>query len=148
MSDSVFETPAFTALLDTLVPPSADGRLPGAGQTAMPAYLAERAADLAPVVVQALAALDERAAERDARSFAALAPVDRAELLAAQAETDPGLLPGLLFHVYTGYYQQQAVVEALGLEHRPPFPLGYPMEPVDPQRLRAMKARPPLYRDV
>lgn len=142
------DTRGLEALLDTLIPPSDDGRMPGAGQAGVASYLAERAPDLAPLIAQALAALDAKAAERGAARFADLPPAARAEVLAAHAEGDPALLPALLFHTYAGYYQQRPVVEGLGYEHRPPFPEGYPLEPTDPARLDGVRQRAPFYREV
>jgi hypothetical protein len=108
--------------------------------------LAERAPELAPLVVQALAILDGMAAERGARDFAGLDPRLRPALVEAWSAEHPLLLPALIFHGYAAYYGEKPVVEALGLEHRPPFPGGYPREATDPARLDAMRRRKPMYR--
>lgn len=142
------EERGLTALLDTLIPASRERGMPGAGAIGLSGYIAEHAADLQPLIVQGLAALDESAREHGAESFAALSPPERAELLNAHAENDPGLVPALVFHGYSGYYQHPRVVAALGFEHRPPYPEGYPMEATDETRLDAMRRRPALYRDV
>jgi hypothetical protein len=136
------------ALLDTLIPPSADGRLPGAGEVGVARAVAQRAPTLGPMVVQALAILDELAAARGARDFAALAATERPAVLQAWSEAHPLLLPALIFHGYAAYYGERRVVEALGLEHRPPFPQGYPLEPTDPSRLDAMRRRKRMYRSI
>jgi hypothetical protein len=136
------------ALLDTLIPPSDDGRLPGAGEAGVLAYLAERAADLRPLLLQGLSALDALATQRGAADFASLPPAERAAALSAYAGSDPVLLPALIFHAYCGYYQQQAVVEALGLPHRPPFPEGYELAPTDASLLDRVRELPPLYREA
>jgi hypothetical protein len=136
------------ALLDTLIPPSDDGRLPGAGEVGVARVLAQRAPELAPLVVQALAILDALAAERGAPDFARLDARERPAVLEAWSTAHPLLLPALIFHGYATYYGEQRVVEALGLEHRPPFPQGYPLEPTDPSRLDAMRRRKPMYRSA
>lgn len=141
-------TRGLDALLDTLIPPSADGRLPGAGEVGLAAYLWERAPDLGPFLARGLEALDRLASERGAPGFASLAPADRAAALQAHADHDPVLLPALIFHAYCGYYQQQRVVEGLGLEHRPPFPEGHALRPTDASLLEGVRRRPPLYREV
>jgi hypothetical protein len=56
------------------------------------------------------------------------------------------LPPILVLHAYTGYYQQARVVEALGLEARPPHPEGYRMEPNDFALLERVRRRRRLYR--
>lgn len=136
------------ALLDTLIPPSRDGRLPGAGAAGVADYIEEKASELRPLLEEGLAALDRLAGERGAAGFAALDAADRAEVLKAYAEQVPAFVPGLLFHTYVGYYQQGPVVEGLGLEDRPPFPEGYVVEPTDLEALLGdMRDRPKLFRE-
>ena len=47
-----------------------------------------------------------------------------------------------------GYYQNPAVVTALGLEPRPPHPDGYELEPGDLGLLADVRKSGKLYRDV
>ncbi len=134
MSDSPFgasEREALAAVLDAIVPPSADGRLPGAGELGLADAVAERFGGLLAAIADGLRALDAVARGRGAERFAALAPPDRADALRAHAESDPGFLPGLIFQTYAVYYEHGRVLEALGLEPRPPHPLGYPLEQPD-----------------
>ncbi len=130
-------------LLDTLVPPRPDGRLPGAGALlgAEIAALLE-SSGVTPQVATGLRALEARAQQGGAAGFGALETAERETLLRSFDRDDPGFLPGLLFHTYSRYYQQAPVLRALGLEARPPHPLGYPLESgdwslLDPVRRRA-----------
>ena len=144
------EARALAVLLDEIIPQSDDGRLPGAGEIGLVDYIAEKAPELRPVMLQGLAALDTLAAERGASGFAALAPPDRRDVLNRHASANPGFLPGLIFHTYNGYYQDTRVLEGLGLEARPPHPLGYEMAPTDFARfapLEAVRRRPRFYRE-
>jgi hypothetical protein len=79
---------------------------------------------------------------RHDRHFVALARPDRQALLAEQ----PFVFP-LMLHTFVGYYQTPRVVEALGLEARPPHPQGYAMEPNDLSLLDPVRRRPRLYRE-
>jgi hypothetical protein len=142
---------ALSHVLDLLIPPSADGRMPGAGEAGVGARIgatAERDAGLAAAVSAGLAALDDEARTRGASGFVALAAPDRLAALQAIAPAQPGFVPGLLFHTYAGYYQEGRVLEGLGLEARPPFPKGYAMEPFDESLLAGVKRRGKRYRDV
>ena len=94
------------------------------------------------VIVAGLAALDALARERGAAGFAALPREERTAVLKAYAEREPGFVPGLVFQTYTAYYLEPRVVEALGLEARPPHPKGYEMEPNDLSLLDPVRARP------
>jgi len=136
-----------TAVLDCLVPPSDDGRLPGAGALGLADYVLERTGPAVDALRAGLEALDARARAHGAGGFAALSAPVREALLAEHAEADPGLLPGLVFHTYSGYYQQPAVLEALGMEGRPPHPKGYTLDAGDPTLLEPVRARPKLWRE-
>lgn len=135
-----------TAVLDLIIPASPDGRLPGAGEVGVADYL-DRAlrslTDLRAMVTDGLTELERVARERHGCEFTALAPDQRAALLNEQGFVFP-----LTLHTFTGYYQAAPIVEALGLEARPPHPGGYAMAPdnlttlLDPVRRRPKMFRP------
>ena len=90
------------AVLDELIPPSEDGRLPGAGQVGSGAAVARALAEspeFLPMTEQALAALDERAQAVGAEGFSALDRAGRLEALEGNAEAHPGLIPSLGFRL-------------------------------------------------
>jgi hypothetical protein len=139
---------ALAALLDTLIPPSPDGTLPGAGELGLAAIIEEAAPGFAAAAAEGLSELERRAAARGAEGFADLDLADRSALLAEYASDAPAFLPPLIFRAYAHYYQHPAVVTGLGLEARPPHPLGYELEAGDLSGLDAVRARRPLYRNV
>lgn len=135
------------AVLDEIIPPSDDGRMPGAGAVGLLAHVeAELAKNpgLAPTVEAGLAALREQAGG----DFAALEGDARRDALNALAAAQPGFLPALVFQTFTGYYRQPAVLEALGLEARPPHPQGYALEMGDLDLLQPVRDRGKVWRDV
>lgn len=140
---------ALGAVLDEIVPPSADGARPGAGEIGLVAQvergLGEMAA-LVPMVQHALAQLDEIARRSGAASFAGAARAERGALLAELVAAQPGFLGPLVFHTYVNYYQQPAVLSAIGLEPRPPHPKGHALEPGDFGLLDAVRRRGPIWR--
>ena len=143
------EERALSAVLDEIIPPSSDGRFPGAGELGLARYIEQtqrRNPDLRPVIQQGLSAIDDLACSRSPQGFSALSKQDRLEVLNELASTQPGFFPSLIFHTYVGYYQNGRVVEALGLEARPPFPKGYEMEANDLTLLDGVRQRPKLYR--
>jgi len=139
------------AVLDEIVPPSRDGKLPGAGALGMASFVA-RAIDATPllraVVEPGLAALDASARQRGAADFAALARAERTDVLREVAAAHPAFAPSLASQTYLVYYRQPEVLAALGLEPRPPFPLGHTMEPDDLELLEAVRERGRRYRDA
>jgi len=136
-------------LLDAIVPPSDDGRLPGAAELDLPGHIARTVGEtplLRPVVEYGLTALAELAKKRTPAGLTALSAEETRAVLEEFAETDQFFLPAFLFLVYSSYYQSRRVVEALGLEPRPPHPKGYPMEPSDPTLLDPVRRRGRLFR--
>jgi hypothetical protein len=97
--------------------------------------------------VQGISGLDELARSRGSQSFAALSKPDRVQVLNELGPKQPAFLPTLILYTYGGYYQNGRVVEALGLEARPPFPEGYEVEPNDLTLLDEVRQRPKMYRE-
>jgi hypothetical protein len=149
MSDDTALSPdqklALAGVLDEIIPPSRDRRLPGAGQLGLADALA-RNAELRPLLASGLAALDEIARARGAAGFAELASGERREALEGVATRAPGFLPILVVQTFVGYYRDGLVRGALGLENRPPFPRGYEVEPTDFSILDPVRRRDPIYR--
>jgi hypothetical protein len=144
---SPHEARALESVLDEIIPPSGDGRLPGAGEVGLVRYIEQHAPELRPTIVQGLSALDELAHGRGVRDFAALSREDKIEALNQVATAQPAFLPGLILQTYVGYYQNDRVLEGLGLEPRPPYPEGYKLEPTDLGLLDGVRRRDKLYRD-
>jgi hypothetical protein len=144
------ESRGLSAILDTLIPPSEDGRLPGAGEAGLVAYVEElvgKSPELGPMLRQGIECADALARERGAESFASLPGEDRTTVLNATSEGAPGLVPSLTFHIYSRYYREPQVMQAIGLEPRPPHPKGYEIGPSDMSKLLApVVARGKVYR--
>lgn len=143
------ELDSLSAVLDTIIPPSADGRMPGAGALGLVAQVERGLATMAmlvPAIQQGLAALDAIAREQGAANFAALSATARSEALRAINASQPAFLGPLLFHTYANYYQQPQVIAGIGLEARPPHPKGHVLEPGDFSLLDAVRGRGPIWR--
>jgi Gluconate 2-dehydrogenase subunit 3 len=133
------------SVLDEIIPPSDDGRFPGAGQLGLTAYIdaaLQKTPELWSMTTQGLLDLDTLARSRHASAFAALSRQDKLQLL-----NEWGFVLPLTLHAYTGYYQHPRIVQALGLEARPPHPKGYHMEPNDLSLLDVVRRRPKLFRE-
>jgi hypothetical protein len=132
-----------SCVLDEIVPPSADGRLPGAGTLglagAVEGFL-QRTSGAVSGLARALEALG-------AAGFAVLPTAQRAQALHDFEAKSPGLLPSLIAPTYVCYYQEPRVWVALGLEPRPPHPKGHVLEPGDLSLLEAVRRRGKIYRD-
>lgn len=148
---SASERATVDALIDTLLPPSADGRLPPPSQLAIAAVLARKAAqlpELAAQLTRCLTKLDELARARNAR-FAELAPNARTELVQALATEEPVTFLAVQRQTFIAYYMHDSVPELFGFPNRPPQPLGHEQPENELEALLApVRARGPRYRDT
>ncbi len=135
-------------VLDMIVPPSADGRMPGAAEVGVPAYLVAEAPDALPLLRQELGQLELRSRERFARGFVELEEAERKNLIEAMRAQAPSFLSRLAAETLACYYQHDRVLGGLGLEARPPYPKGYQVVPGDLSLLEPVRARGKIYRDA
>jgi Gluconate 2-dehydrogenase subunit 3 len=143
-------TQLLALVLDELIPPRPDGRLPGAGTLGVGAVVEHAAAgtpDLLQMLSQGLAALDDVARRSGAEGFAALSPTDRIVALRDIEQAEPLFLSTLLTLACVGYYSAEPVVAVLKGSARPPHPLGYELESDDLSLLDPVRARGKLYRE-
>jgi len=112
-----------SALLDAMLPASDDGAMPSAGELDLISYLHAHEEAFVPAVTALLDALDD--------GFEQLPYAQRYEILQGVSSAQTELFEGLLFHVYTCYYQRDSVLEGLGMGAGAPFPRGNTVEPGD-----------------
>lgn len=129
------------SILDTLIPPSDDGRMPGAGAIGLAAAVREQTLESADVLAAGLAAAE-------ASGFAELDLEGRVAVLRELESTQPAFIPTLFFPTCTEYYRHPKVLVGLGLEPRPPHPKGYELESGNLDALERVRARGQLYRDA
>ena len=134
-------TELLDAILDTLIPPSEDGRMPGAGSLGLSeAVLAQTAAERE--VVEA----GFEAARQG--GFVGLDLPARTAFLRELEGTQPAFVSTLYVPACTAYYQHPKVWVGLGLEPRPPHPKGYDLEAGNLEGLERVRSRGKLYRDA
>jgi len=137
------------SVLDTILPPSTSGDCAGAGALGLAGHIENTLAaspELLPMLMAGLAAAEAAARSHGAGHFDELTQEARQQVLEEISSSEPGLLPTLTFHGYVGYYQHPDVMRALGLEARPPHPMGFEVETGDLGLLDPVRARPKLYR--
>jgi hypothetical protein len=120
---SVQEMKKLNALLNVLVPPSTDGKMPGAGDFDLMAYLVEQGVDALQLIKPPLDNFDSE--------FLASSPDERHQLVVDFSIAEPALFEAFLFHAYAMYYQDDRVMAGIGLVGGAPFPRGNDSEPGD-----------------
>ena len=129
-----------SALLDTILPASDDGRMPSAAELDFTGYLSGDGAAFAPDLPGIL--------DRLVSGFADLPLADRVTAVEAFAKNDPQAFDNLLFRVYACYYQDDRVRTLIGSQPGPPFPRGNTIPAGDLSGLAEVVKRSPGYRRV
>lgn len=143
-------TQLLAAVLDELIPPRPDGRLPGAGTLGVGSVVEHAAAgttELGQVLTAGFAALEGLAQRSDPKGFAALPPSTRVETLRDLEKAEPMFVPTLMTLACVGYYSDERVIKVIKGDARPPHPLGYEIEADDFSLLDNVRARGKLYRE-
>jgi hypothetical protein len=135
-------------VLDLIVPPSADGRMPGATEVGVPAYLLAHCADALPVLREELDRLDAQAQTLSGQPFVALGSDDRQALIETLRAQEPDFMSRLALETVTCYYQHDRVLAALGMEVRSPAPQGFKVISGDLMLLAPVRKRGKMYRDA
>jgi hypothetical protein len=140
-----------THVLDEIIPRSADGKFPGAGELGVAEFIEKgltQGPELGPLVAQGLSTVGTLARGRHPDGFAALSSEERLSVLREVERRDPAFFGILLLSTYAGYYTHRQVLERLGLPSHPQ-PEGYDLEPGDLdtllQKVRERSER--LYRE-
>ena len=92
--------------------------------------------------------LDAQARAQQGESFATLDEAARQTLLEKMRAAEPDFMDRLAQQTVACYYQQDRVMVAIGMEARPPFPLGYQVEAGDLSLLDPVRARGRVYREI
>ncbi len=131
-------------LAGMIIPPSAKYGVPGADDETIVGDIVSSIGRDAAHVHAALASLRALAGG----PFAALDATHRAEV-AAKLRADGGVAVAVLTRiVLLCYYRDDRVMQSLGLELRPPFPMGHVVEQGDWSLLDPVRARKPFWRPV
>lgn len=139
---------ALEQVLDLIVPPSADGRMPGASEVGVPAYLLAHCADALPTLRDELDRLDAQAQSLNGQPFSRLGANERQALVETLRAHDAEFMSRLALETVTCYYQHDRVLAALGMEVRSPAPQGFKVISGDLMLLAPVRKRGKMYRDA
>lgn len=138
----------FDIVLDLIVPPSGDGRRPSAADVDVLGYIRDVESQTLDALRADLDRLDAQAMETHGQAFASLDATIRQGLVNALREQEPHFMRTLAMQTVTCYYQDDRVVEAIGVGARPPFPKGYEVPAGDLSLLEPVRQRGKVYRDA
>ena len=100
------------------------------------------------LLVDGLKLIEVTSGRSGSEAFGELDDDARDEVLGDVESTSPGFFDELVRLTYVGYYSQPRVAAALGLEARPPQPLGFDMQQGDLSLVENVRRRGPVYRYI
>jgi hypothetical protein len=127
-----------------IIPASSEYKVPGADDAKIQADILATLGRDTGRVAEAL----DHLARLAGKPLAELDPTRRDALANEFRATGGAAAATLIRVVLQCYYRDDRVLRSLGLELRPPFPLGYPLEQGDWSLLEPVKARPSMWRRV
>ena len=137
-----------TAVLDRIIP--ADGTLPGAGEVAVD--FLDGAVGGSPGLKRSfgtgLSEIQVYAQATHGQDFINLSGEDQDAVLRHTEAAQSEFFEALVRQTYDGYYSNSTVLEALGIEARPPQPRGHQLEQGNLDLLENVKKRGIAYRTV
>ena len=136
-------------VLDQLVP-ARDG-FPGAGELGVARHLDGLAVSnpcFGRLFHDGLASIESASRRTHSAAFADLADDQKVQVLRAVETDSPDFFTMLVRHTYAGYYSNPRIIELMGLEARPPQPLGFDLDPFDTGMVEKVSKRGKIWRDA
>lgn len=139
------ERQTMAALANVIIPPSDAHSIPGAGDPDIVEVILGDARSPEKLSA-ALAALDALADAHSGVAFLALESADQMAVAENFREEGPGDATLVETLTVQAYYRDDRVMASLGLDQRPPHPLGYEVKQGDWSLLDPVRKRARLYR--
>jgi hypothetical protein len=132
-------------LLNLIIPPSKDGKMPSAADVGFFDYLDSN--KQMPWLKEGLQKIVVESLNKYGKEFSVLNGSEQTQLIHSIKRLYRKFFNRLTTQVMQCYYQNDDVLEAIGLETRPPFPKGYLLEEGDITLLEPVYLRGKIYRD-
>ena len=132
-------------LLNMIIPPSEDGKMPGAADVGFFAYMNNE--NIVLWIQEGLISVSDESHNKYDKEFSALNSLEQTQLIDILRRKLFKFFNHLTLHVIQCYYQYDQVIEGIGLEARPPFPQGYHLEEGDLTLLEPVYMRGKIYRE-
>ena len=132
-------------LLNLFIPPREDGKIPGAADVGFLAYIQN--GNSVQWIREGLINIIEESHNKYGQEFSSLSNFEQNQLIDKLRGRFRHFFNRFTTQVIQCYYQHDDVLEAIGLEARPPFPQGYLLEEGDLTLLEPVYLRGKIYRD-
>lgn len=142
------QTETLSLILNDVIPPSADGHVPGAGNAGVASFL-QQATPYDPDPARVVLTVIETVLEI-ADDFSSQSPQDRIDVITRVEAQHPQIFERFLRLTYMGYYSQAELRPLFGVAAEPVHPSGYPVPPESPRMMADLtapvRARGAVYR--
>ena len=133
-------------VLDQIIPADPERNKPSAADVEILHYIRDEHAAYLPTLKGELETLATTALQLKARSFTSLTRDEQVEIVNSVRDDNPSFMSRLAICTAERYYQDDRVLNAIGMEARPPFPKGYEVERGDLTLLDPVRDRGSIYR--
>jgi|TARA_Y100000310_G_scaffold321212_1_gene378556 hypothetical protein len=141
------ERRTFMILVATMIPANEEYGVPAADDERIFGGILAKVEELRSLG-DALKALDEMSAERHEDRFSDLQANDRVELLEEFSRTHAPIFRAVFSMASQCYYQDDRVLQSLGMEARAPYPQGFDLAQGDWSLLDPVRQRAKMYREL
>ena len=145
---SATQSATLNALMDLMIPASADGTMPAASSLGLYDDLNSLPGPVRSLFERGLSWLDAQSVSQYEKAFAQLPEGAASSLVEELRREDASFVAAFTLQTTGRYLQDDQVMEALGLESRPPWPEGYEVPQGDWELLNPVRERGPIWRQV
>ncbi len=145
---SADDTATLSTLAGMMIPASDKYAVPGADDPTILADIIATARQHADVFEAGLKALDEYSRDKRNAAFSALDLDNRTAIVEVFQQTTPLFLRGITSITAQCYYRDARVMASLGMEPRPPYPIGFELSQGDWGLLDPVRDRGKIWRDA
>jgi len=134
-----------TTLLSLIIPANEDYKMPSANDVEFYSYMEN--INIESFIQEVLITIIDESHNNYSREFSTLSTDEQLQLVNVLKRKHLRLFTSLTNHVFQCYYQNNNVLEAIGVEPRPPFPKGYFVKEGELLLLESVYNRGKIYRD-
>lgn len=134
-----------TTVLSLIIPANEDYEMPSASDVRFFHYMEN--VNIESFIQEVLITIIDESRNNYGKEFLTLSFDEQLQLINVLKRNHLRLFNSLINHVFQCYYQNDSVLEAIGVEARPPFPNGYFVEEGDFLLLESVYNRGKIYRD-
>lgn len=135
-----------TILLDQIIPSDPHRGKPSAADVNVVAYIQERDPEMMKDIEEEMDELSEQAKSTYSDELQNLSPEQQTDVINQAREKEPRFYTRLAVHTVTAYYQNEQVLNSIGLQARAPYPKGYTVRKGDLSLLEPVRQRGPIWR--